>query len=327
MIAAEPAAPPRARIALQGHAFGLGVHADFELPRLGTVAAAAGLPRSVVVTRVPTRELDRAWPRRDDERAAELRFSDGRLMLAIDRAPGVGYRVHSPGHGAYIVAADGRSIVASETRISALRFQRLFYAQVLPLAAALQGLELLHASAVELGGRAVAFVAASGTGKSSICAHLVAGGARFVTDDVLAVEPARGRVLAHPGPASMNLDPAELAAMDEAARRSFGRPAGRSGKLTVTMSPADAPVALGALCFLRRGDDFGATRRVDGMSRGLLAAGFLIHLRTPERLMTHLDTTARIAAGTPVLDIVLPAEGSASDSAVRIREALEEVWA
>lgn len=50
---------------------------------------------------------------------------------------------------------------------------------------ALRGETVLHASAVEVEGAAVAFVADSGVGKSTLAALACARGARFVTDDVL----------------------------------------------------------------------------------------------------------------------------------------------
>lgn len=52
---------------------------------------------------------------------------------------------------------------------------------------------VLHASAVELDGNAIAFAGPSGSGKSTLAALLCAGGARLVTDDVLRVELAPGR--------------------------------------------------------------------------------------------------------------------------------------
>ena len=54
---------------------------------------------------------------------------------------------------------------------------------------ALRGETVLHASAVAVDGRALAFVGQSGRGKSTIAALLCVDGADLVTDDVLTVEP------------------------------------------------------------------------------------------------------------------------------------------
>ncbi|WP_028707944.1 hypothetical protein [Propionicicella superfundia] len=52
----------------------------------------------------------------------------------------------------------------------------------------LRGLPVLHASAVDVGGGAIAFVGNSGQGKSTMATLLCADGARLITDDVLRVD-------------------------------------------------------------------------------------------------------------------------------------------
>lgn len=58
---------------------------------------------------------------------------------------------------------------------------------------------VLHASAVVIDERAVAFLADSGSGKSSIAAELVQAGHPLLTDDVLPVDHSDGTYLGHPG--------------------------------------------------------------------------------------------------------------------------------
>jgi hypothetical protein len=52
----------------------------------------------------------------------------------------------------------------------------------------LRGHTVLHASSVDVGGNALAFVGPSGRGKSTLAALLCLDGAKLVTDDVLVVE-------------------------------------------------------------------------------------------------------------------------------------------
>lgn len=52
----------------------------------------------------------------------------------------------------------------------------------------LRGAAVLHGSAVDLGGRAVAFVGSSGMGKSTMATLLCASGGAMITDDVLRVD-------------------------------------------------------------------------------------------------------------------------------------------
>lgn len=61
--------------------------------------------------------------------------------------------------------------------------------RVLAVAMHEMGYLSLHASAVAIGGRAVAFLAPKGSGKSTLAIALAAAGGRFVTDDTLPVRP------------------------------------------------------------------------------------------------------------------------------------------
>ena len=69
----------------------------------------------------------------------------------------------------------------------------------------LQGSLVLHASAVEHDGRAVAFVAQSGGGKSTVAAMVCRAGARVVTDDVLRVEDRTGEITCFRGARALRL--------------------------------------------------------------------------------------------------------------------------
>jgi hypothetical protein len=60
---------------------------------------------------------------------------------------------------------------------------------VLAFVLTLRGQLVLHASAVQVGDAALAFVGGSGMGKSTMATLLCADGARLVTDDVLRVDP------------------------------------------------------------------------------------------------------------------------------------------
>src|SRR3954470_2092194 len=178
MATAEPRSKKRGTSALNrlGSAFGVELVGSFPVPHIAPPTA--GEPRrSVSVEPTTTDEIQRRWRARGvesggdrpdpDGRAVESvcdrRYPDGRPFMLIDRHPELGYRIWAPRYGRYEVSHDGRSIACAIPPHS-LRWERLFFAQVMPLAAALQRVELFHASAVSLDGRAVAFAAPSGTG-------------------------------------------------------------------------------------------------------------------------------------------------------------------
>lgn len=86
-----------------------------------------------------------------------------------------------------------------------------FLGTVMAYALELSGIAALHASAVELGGRAVAFLAASGSGKTGLALSLLERGARLLSDDILALDALGDAFSARPSYPSLRLWP-ELAA-------------------------------------------------------------------------------------------------------------------
>jgi hypothetical protein len=66
---------------------------------------------------------------------------------------------------------------------------------------------VLHASAVQVGDRAIAFVGSSGMGKSTLAAALCDLGCGLVTDDLLRVDVRNDAVMAHPGGTENRLRP------------------------------------------------------------------------------------------------------------------------
>lgn len=75
----------------------------------------------------------------------------------------------------------------------------------------LRGEPVLHASAVAMGDRAVAFMGASGMGKSTLATLLCAHGARLITDDALRLVREGDDFRCHYGPGELRLRPAAAA--------------------------------------------------------------------------------------------------------------------
>lgn len=311
MVVTEPSRSPvagGAGPAWRGRAFGLELDAPCMLPGLAESNGRAG-PRRASLELVPAASIESAWPSREGRTLVEREFPDGRLMMRIEGHPELGYRIWAPRYGRHLVSADGRRISSALPRLAPWRWQRLFYAQVLPLASLLQGLELFHASAVSLGDRVIAFAGGSGVGKTSLAAHLVARGATLATDDVLALEPANGGVLAHPGAARASVDEDELRAMGPEGRRALGTEVGRSDKVHLELPVLDRPQPLSLLYFPSRSSTPGRVR-IAGLeapdTRLLLAASFLRYLQSPGRLVTHLDVCARIARSVRTYRVLVP---------------------
>ncbi len=89
----------------------------------------------------------------------------------------------------FVIAPDLRTVTAwGDPRCAPTLYTLLVAGNLLATVLTLRGETVLHASAVEREGRAVAFVAHSGMGKSTLAALACARGARFVTDDLLRFE-------------------------------------------------------------------------------------------------------------------------------------------
>jgi hypothetical protein len=317
---------PLSNVTWEGRAFGLEVRSNAGFESMAPTSARR-LARSVSLEVSSPGTHKDAWQPRDARVLAAHSFRSGRPMMRVESDPELGFRIWAPGHGRHLVSPDGtriRSIV--DGRVDR-RWERLLMAQPLPLAALLQGLELFHASAVELSGRTVAFVAESGTGKTSLAAHLISNGAGFVTDDVLALEVVDDRVTAHTGAALLNLFDTELQSVPAHARPRLGRPVRTSDKVQLSLPADAAPRELAAVFFLSRHQSYDTLRITDSSPaepRRLLGSSFIVYLDTPSRLMSQLDFCAAFAPRVPAFDVHVPAEYGAGALAEQIERRVAE---
>jgi len=113
---------------------------------------------------------------------------DGAVWMQFYRAD-AGYLLRFPDLADFEVSADALAVACRPAPgASEDTTRHLFLNQVLPLALSKRGKLVFHASAVEVNGAAVAFVADSGKGKSTLVAGFAAAGYRFLCDDGLVLE-------------------------------------------------------------------------------------------------------------------------------------------
>lgn len=286
-----------------GTAFGLCVHDERSREAAPTAATGCG-SRCVTIQQASADAAYAGWHEGSSSRAVEIRGAEDALELAVDVHPDLGYRLSGDGEPAYLVSRDGSMIRCVAGAAPPTGEQRLLSGQALPLAALLQGVEVLHASAVAVGGHAIAFSGPSGAGKTSLAVRLAVRGHGFVTDDVLAVEPAGAGLLAHPGPGLAHLRPDVLRALEREDRP--GRPRRRPGPdgATVEIAAEREPLPLATLYLLRRAAGETALRRLDAPDpRVLLGTSFNFLDRRHERLAAHLDVCARLARSVRVVEL------------------------
>lgn len=166
----------------------------------------------------------------------------------------------------------------------------------LVLALAMRGTWCLHASAALFEGQVTVFVGESGQGKSTLAAHLAAGGHPLVADDILPVARNQAGLQAWPRFPQLKLQVQPGAVLSEAL------PLGR----VCVLERAEAP----ALCRLPSGEAVQAWLRHTAGTR----------LFDPSLLAQHLAFCAQAAAQVPVFSLAYPRKWEALP---RVRELLE----
>jgi len=280
-----------------GEAFGLTLHSGFELPGLEPTGERPRGSRLVELGMAEGAEEPAAW----EERLQEWHYPDGTLGLTIDRHEERGYRFYLYSAGVFELGVDGGRVVCrlDPDFAEQWHWRRYLIGQVLPFAALLQGLEVFHASAVEVDGGDVLLAGGSGLGKSTLALNMHLAGAGFLADDSLAVESRDGALVAYPAIAT--------AKVRQVARGLLQ--ADRRGALVETVSEdehetrflirtAAGPLPLAGVCMLERGEEPGSLEVAEGKADPweLLGSTFNSLVRDETRLQAQLELCARIAA-------------------------------
>jgi len=178
--------------------------------------------------------------------------------------------------------------------------------QVLPLVAVLHGLEVLHASAVAIDGRAFAFSGVPGAGKSTLALNLALSGSELLCDDVIALRANGERVIAEPGSALVNLRADQAEQLEGLGSNSLGEIVGKSNKVHLRADRLAPPAPLGALYLLEPADPGSSTtiERMDPVDpRDLLSATFVPYVSFARRVIAQMEIAALIERSAPVFAV------------------------
>ena len=273
-----------------GAAFGLCVESESPIPGLRPLDAGSREPRVRLQISVP-----RVLPEAPAPVMAQ-RAANGRLLASLEQLEGGDHRMFAAGFGCYDVSADGGQITCHPAPgATEWVWQRFLLGQAMPFAAALNGIEPFHASAVVMDDEVVAIAGRSGSGKSSIALELASRGLPFFTDDVVGITRA-GTCVA--GAEVANIRDRSLRERAERGRYPFGPVLGRSeASLRVFVHAEPHPRPMRAVYYLdRRARSPVRQFRADGDPFMLLAHTFNRLVQTPQRLERQLDACARLAA-------------------------------
>jgi hypothetical protein len=224
-------------------------------------------------------------------------------------ATDAGYRMRFHECGEFEISADLEQVVVRRDPAGRTELLPILMAgTVSAFLLALRGHTVLHASAVSIGGEALAFVAPSGRGKSTLAALLCLAGAELITDDVLVVE-ANDAVVCRGGATELRLraSAAPLAAASpEAATRTTAddRLALTADKMLAETLPLRAIVIPAPSRTATQVEH----RTVDPSTAlfTLLSIPRVYGWRDPDVLRRDFTTLSALVNRVPVLDVVVP---------------------
>lgn len=229
--------------------FGLHLSCDFALPELLEAAAGGEVDVDIRVGTVPDAPAPGPGPHP----------IEGGLLLVI------------PEVARYAVVDGSRITVQPEPGAADQNVRLFLLGSAMAMLLHWRGLLPLHANAVEIDGRAFAFMGASGAGKSTLAAWFHDRGFQIVADDVCVVGFAEdGRSQVRPGVARLRLwcDMLEASGRDVGAYERLFLGAQAPDKYDVPLterSVTDAPIALAAVYLLERSEQL-VIERLPGLA-------------------------------------------------------------
>ncbi len=192
-------------------------------------------------------------------------------------------------------------------------FETLLFRAVLVLWLELKGIAVLHASGVVLGGTAIAFMANSATGKSTLAAAFLRSGAKFLTDDIFPIEMQEHGFWARPSYAWLRLLPQAAEALGYRPPQNNGND---SEKFVLRLDESYGkfhpdPAPLAALYLVERRDDIQAAS-VETLPRTQAYLGLLQHtfagkwlIKSPLTAL-RMEFLARLIKEVPIKRLVYP---------------------
>ena len=189
-----------------------------------------------------------------------------------------------------------------DPRADAAILPLLFAGSGLAHALAADGHGSMHASAVEVDGRAIAFIGHPGKGKSTLAALLCSAGARSISDDLLRCEIEGDRAICHRGGSRIRLRPQAAALAEELAEAEPTADERTSAHAEPTPHERIELAALVVPDPSRERRRIEVTRlRGRHAAQELLRAPRLLGWIDPDLATRHLDLCRELAERVPVL--------------------------
>lgn len=287
--------------------YGLNVTSTIPFPELLSVPIEG--TTDVVVRRVPSLPVDNPLTARPDHDKPYWATPEG---------------IVTPCGDGWLLVRDGSEILMTENCPEDVCSRRLLYWRGFALLAHQRDTLPLHASAVTVDVRTVAFAAPSGVGKSTSVAALCAEGRTLVVDDVALLSPSGdGELRVRPGPPMLKLHPETADRLDLDAMAVEGRDSSPkrlyelADSATVEADDDAAPPALDRL-YLLETDAEADTWSVESVDRQeaireIVAQTYGLPLVSRlDRDGAHLEQCAAVAERVPVRRLTRPTDLSST---------------
>lgn len=287
------------------HAYALcGVVLRSELA-LTTLAAADGADGPVIELAMRTTPFERrdAWRPHHS-----IPFTDSeRPFVTVYRTDE--YAIEAHGIATFAVRLQAQRIdchLASDA-IGGLLLEQLVVDQIVPRMLHPMGRPCLHASAVDFGWGAIAFVGETGAGKSTLSAASCERGALLVCDDCLGLTATADGIVAHRGYGSVRLWPdAAQALREDADELPSATPRVHKKRAPYSMVAGDVPLA--AVVRIRRGGGAATLKRLRG-AESIRALGAHVHRMVEDDehgMRCEFELLGHIAERVPVHELAVP---------------------
>jgi hypothetical protein len=233
--------------------------------------------------------------------------TDEELVLVLTERDD-GYVLRVPAYCEFTISRDLRSVTVQADGTAGRPFAMMFASGLLVAVLLQLRRELvLHASAVESAGTAVAFVAPSGGGKSTMAALLCAAGAWLVSDDLLRVDLGDD-IICHPGGPDVRIRRGAEVVLDLFTDRP-NTVLTVDQRVSTVLRSSTGTVPLKALCLLRlsSGGDLTVRRMAtDEATIQLATCPRVLGWSDPSHLRWQFHAHCTLASRTAVFELTVP---------------------
>lgn len=251
---------------------------------------------------------------------------DGRRWYSCGRSDDGDYLLRFAGACEFHISADLSDVVVREAEGATTGISEvLTTGAMLAFQLYLRGHPVLHASAVEMNGTALAFVGSSGQGKSTMAALQCSDGAALITDDVLRVDLDGTVPRCHLGATELRLRTGSSA--DELSGSAAGTRSSVDGRhvLRLPASARDLPPL--AAMVIPMPDKDGGDLHIERVPPAealfaVLSLGRLYGWADTSVVKSHFQLVSELVSVTPVFVARVPWGPPFGDVAARIRESV-----